>query len=117
MVTDSSDEVIAGPKGAGKTTCARRFLAEKLRLRVFVHADMIAARLSPCAPEKAVFEGGGASWCGVRSEVCDDQAGAVESDPCRDRRISVTLRFVVDNNPPRPNHALAIAAPADLCRR
>jgi predicted ABC-type ATPase len=56
MVTDSSDEVIAGPKGAGQTTCARPFLAEELRLRKCVNADMIAAGLSPFAPETVVFE-------------------------------------------------------------
>jgi predicted ABC-type ATPase len=50
--------IIAGPNGAGKTTYARRFLAEEVRCREFVNADLIAAGLSPFAPEKAAFAAG-----------------------------------------------------------
>lgn len=50
--------VIAGPNGAGKTTYARRFLPEEMRTTEFVNADMIAAGLSPFAPDKAAFEAG-----------------------------------------------------------
>jgi predicted ABC-type ATPase len=50
--------VIAGPNGAGKTTYARRFLPEEMRTREFVNADMIAAGLSPFAPDTAAFEAG-----------------------------------------------------------
>jgi predicted ABC-type ATPase len=50
--------VIAGPNGAGKTTYARRFLPEEMRTREFVNADLIAAGLSPFAPDKAAFEAG-----------------------------------------------------------
>ena len=50
--------VIAGPNGAGKTTYARRFLPEEMQLHEFVNADLIAAGLSPFAPDKAAFEAG-----------------------------------------------------------
>ncbi len=50
--------IIAGPNGAGKTTYARRFLPEEMRTREFVNADLIAAGLSPFAPDKAAFEAG-----------------------------------------------------------
>lgn len=50
--------IIAGPNGAGKTTYARRFLPEETRTREFVNADMIAAGLSPFAPDRAAFEAG-----------------------------------------------------------
>lgn len=50
--------VIAGPNGAGKTTYARRFLPEEMRTREFVNADLIAAGLSPFAPDKAAYEAG-----------------------------------------------------------
>jgi len=50
--------VIAGPNGAGKTTYARRFLPEEMRMREFVNADLIAAGLSPFAPDKAAYEAG-----------------------------------------------------------
>lgn len=50
--------IIAGPNGAGKTTYARRFLNEELRIDEFVNADLIAAGLSPFAPDRAAFEAG-----------------------------------------------------------
>ena len=50
--------VIAGPNGAGKTTYARRFLPEEMRTREFVNADLIAAGLSPFAPDRAAYEAG-----------------------------------------------------------
>jgi predicted ABC-type ATPase len=50
--------VIAGPNGAGKTTYVRRFLPQEMRCREFVNADLIAAGLSPFAPEQAAFEAG-----------------------------------------------------------
>jgi len=50
--------IIAGPNGAGKTTYARRFLPEELRIAEFVNADLIAAGLSPFAPDRAAFGAG-----------------------------------------------------------
>jgi predicted ABC-type ATPase len=50
--------IIAGPNGAGKTTYARRFLNEELHIGEFVNADLIAAGLSPFAPDRAAFEAG-----------------------------------------------------------
>ena len=43
--------VIAGPNGAGKTTFAAEFLPGFVDCRQFVNADLIAAGLSPFAPE------------------------------------------------------------------
>jgi predicted ABC-type ATPase len=43
--------VIAGPNGAGKTTFASEFLPDFLKCREFLNADLIAAGLSPFAPE------------------------------------------------------------------
>jgi len=50
--------IIAGPNGAGKTTYVRDFLPLELRCREFVNADLIAAGLSPFAPDRAAFEAG-----------------------------------------------------------
>lgn len=44
--------IIAGPNGAGKTTFALRYLPEVAGCRYFVNADLIAAGLSPLAPER-----------------------------------------------------------------
>jgi len=43
--------VIAGSNGAGKTTFAIEFLPDFVNCREFLNADLIAAGLSPFAPE------------------------------------------------------------------
>lgn len=50
--------IIAGPNGAGKTTYVRDFLPQEMRCREFVNADLIAAGLSPFAPDTVAFEAG-----------------------------------------------------------
>jgi len=50
--------IIAGPNGAGKTTFAREFLPQEAGCPVFVNADLIAAGLSPFAPESAAIQAG-----------------------------------------------------------
>jgi predicted ABC-type ATPase len=50
--------IIAGPNGAGKTTFARSFLPEEAECPRFVNADLIAAGLSPFAPELAAIKAG-----------------------------------------------------------
>jgi predicted ABC-type ATPase len=48
--------IIAGSNGAGKTTFARSFLPEEARCPRFINADLIAAGLSPFAPETAAIK-------------------------------------------------------------
>jgi len=43
--------VIAGPNGAGKTTFASKYLPDFVKCREFLNADLIAAGLSPFAPD------------------------------------------------------------------
>ena len=50
--------IIAGPNGAGKTTFARSFLPNEAQCPRFINADLIAAGLSPFAPETAAFKAG-----------------------------------------------------------
>lgn len=50
--------IIAGPNGAGKTTFAREFLRREAACPDFVNADLIAAGLSPLAPERAALRAG-----------------------------------------------------------
>lgn len=50
--------IIAGPNGAGKTTFARSFLPEEAQCPRFINADLIAAGLSPFAPETAAIRAG-----------------------------------------------------------
>jgi predicted ABC-type ATPase len=50
--------IIAGPNGAGKTTFAQEFLPNEANCPAFVNADLIAAGLSPFAPEVAAVKAG-----------------------------------------------------------
>lgn len=50
--------IIAGPNGAGKTTFARSFLPQEAQCPRFINADLIAAGLSPFAPEAAAIRAG-----------------------------------------------------------
>ena len=50
--------VFAGPNGPGKTTFATNFLPDFVHCREFVNADLIAAGLSPFAPESQAMRAG-----------------------------------------------------------
>jgi predicted ABC-type ATPase len=50
--------IIAGPNGAGKTTFARSFLPKEAQCTRFINADLIAAGLSPFAPEAESIHAG-----------------------------------------------------------
>ena len=47
--------IIAGPNGAGKTTFALEYLPRVAQCTRFVNTDMIAAGLSPLAPERELL--------------------------------------------------------------
>ena len=50
--------IIAGPNGAGKTTFACSFLPEEAQCPRFINADLIAAGLSPFAPQAVAVKAG-----------------------------------------------------------
>jgi len=47
--------IIAGPNGAGKTTFAMEYLPQVAGCTHFINADLIAAGLSPLAPERELL--------------------------------------------------------------
>jgi predicted ABC-type ATPase len=47
--------IIAGPNGAGKTTFALKYLPLLAQCSRFINADLIAAGLSPLAPDRELF--------------------------------------------------------------
>lgn len=47
--------IIAGPNGAGKTTFALEYLPNVAGCTHFINADLIAAGLSPLAPERELL--------------------------------------------------------------
>lgn len=50
--------IVAGPNGVGKTTFMEEFLPHYANCLHFVNADLIAAGLSPFAPESAAIKAG-----------------------------------------------------------
>ncbi len=62
--------VIAGPNGAGKTTFATEFLPAFVHCREFVNANLIAAGLSPFAPETQALRAGRLALTRIR-ELAD----------------------------------------------
>jgi predicted ABC-type ATPase len=65
--------VIAGPNGSGKTTFASEFLPGFVQCREFLNADLIAAGLSPFAPEAQNVRAGRLLLERIR-ELADERA-------------------------------------------
>jgi predicted ABC-type ATPase len=61
--------IIGGPNGAGKTTFAREYLPHEGECIAFVNADLIAAGLSPFAPETAALRAGRLMLEEIKSHV------------------------------------------------
>ena len=71
--------IIAGPNGAGKTTFAREFLPQEAGCPVFVNADLIAAGLSPFAPERAAIQAGRLTLQAIAQHVAQRESFAFET--------------------------------------
>lgn len=71
--------IIAGPNGAGKTTFAREFLPQEAGCPVFVNADLIAAGLSPFAPERVAIQAGRLTLAAIAQHVAARENFAFET--------------------------------------
>jgi predicted ABC-type ATPase len=71
--------IIAGPNGAGKTTFARAFLPREAGILTFINADLIAAGLSPFAPEAAAIEAGKMMLERIEACAARGQSFAIET--------------------------------------
>ena len=71
--------IIAGPNGAGKTTFAREFLPQEAHCPVFVNADLIAAGLSPFAPEAAAIKAGRIMLAEIDEHVAQQRSFSFET--------------------------------------
>lgn len=71
--------IIAGPNGAGKTTFAREFLPTDEACLQFVNADLIAAGLSPFAPETAALQAGRLMLTQITAHVAHGRSFALET--------------------------------------
>lgn len=71
--------IIAGPNGAGKTTFAREFLTGEAHCPIFINADLIAAGLSPFAPELAAIKAGRLMLESVQEHIIKGDSFAIET--------------------------------------
>lgn len=71
--------IIAGPNGAGKTTFARSFLPVEAQCPRFINADLIAAGLSPFAPELEALRAGRLMIGEIRNCVARGESFALET--------------------------------------
>jgi predicted ABC-type ATPase len=71
--------IIAGPNGAGKTTFAREFLPKEAGCPDFINVDLIAAGLSPFAPEKAAILAGRLMLQEIRRRTQQGESFAFET--------------------------------------
>jgi predicted ABC-type ATPase len=71
--------MIAGPNGAGKTTFARSFLPAEAQCPRFINADLIAAGLSPFAPEAAAVRAGRLMLEEIGLSVAQGESFALET--------------------------------------
>ncbi len=71
--------IIAGPNGAGKTTFAREFLPNEAGCPIFVNADLIAAGLSPFAPEVVALKAGRLMLEAIAEHVAKGESFAFET--------------------------------------
>ena len=71
--------IIAGPNGAGKTSFARSFLPEEAQCPRFINADLIAAGLSPFAPETAALKAGRLMLAEIADCVRKEESFAFET--------------------------------------
>ncbi|MFT4101732.1 MAG: zeta toxin family protein [Burkholderiaceae bacterium] len=78
-MSDRKIIIIAGPNGAGKTTFARSFLPAEAQLPRFINADLIAAGLSPFAPEAAAIKAGRLMLDEISECVRRDESFAFET--------------------------------------
>jgi predicted ABC-type ATPase len=71
--------IIAGPNGAGKTTFALKYLPQVAAGTAFVNADLIAAGLSPLAPEQQQLAASRLFLQQIKHHVVQDRDFAFEA--------------------------------------
>lgn len=80
-MTDGGNRIIiiAGPNGAGKSTFALEYLPHEANCPLFVNADLIAAGLSPFAPEVAALRAGRLMLMQIADYVRQRKSFAIET--------------------------------------
>ena len=126
--------IIAGPNGAGKTTCALTYLRQVPDAQAFVNADLIAAGLSPLAPQQQQRAASRLMLLEIDSHIRSHQSFAFETTlsgrgylrligrlrvaerdahgghnvslPVLQRRFPRSIRLLIESYAPTVDHAL-----------
>lgn len=81
-MSNNSDKklyIIAGPNGAGKTTFALEYLPQVAGCTRFINADLIAAGLSPLAPERELMAASRLFLREIEERIAEGQTFAFET--------------------------------------
>jgi predicted ABC-type ATPase len=81
-MSDNSEKkryIIAGPNGAGKTTFALEYLPQVAGCTRFINADLIAAGLSPLAPERELMAASRLFLRAIEERIAEGQTFAFET--------------------------------------
>ena len=79
MASGKQVVILAGPNGAGKTTFASEFLPKEADCPVFINSDLIAAGLSPFAPELSAIRAGRVMLTEIKAHVRAGRSFAFET--------------------------------------
>lgn len=71
--------IVAGPNGAGKTTFALKYLPQVAPNTAFINADLIAAGLSPLAPDQRMIAASRLFLEQIEQRIADDRDFAFET--------------------------------------
>lgn len=71
--------IVSGPNGAGKTTFAMEYLPKVAECTNFVNADLIAAGLSPLAPEREMLAASRIFLSEIENHIAQYQSFAFET--------------------------------------
>ncbi len=71
--------IIAGPNGAGKTTFALEYLPQVAQCTRFINADLIAAGLSPLAPERELLAASRLFLSEIKAAIAEREDFAFET--------------------------------------
>ena len=79
MASEKRIFIIAGPNGAGKTTFALEYLPREADCPDFINVDLIAAGLSPFAPDRAALRAGRLMLTEIRGRIRKGSSFAFET--------------------------------------
>lgn len=88
--------IIAGPNGAGKTTFAMEYLPKVALCRHFINADLIAAGLSPLAPEQQLLAASRLFLNEIEEHIAAGQDFAFETTLAGRSYLKLIRRLQVD---------------------